>query len=371
MKCIKLVLSCYACEPNRGSEPGVGWAWALGMAKRHETYVLTRANNRDVIEAELARLNLPPSETPNFIYVDLSPLACRLKKRGIIPVSLYYLLWQFKARKMLDSLHRNGFRVVVSQDPVVSVANASQWGEADKLGFFTVDCRTGKSYDMPWPWGGNCGVVDFTNPAACSWWGAYQQKAIDDGVDGFWTDMGEPAWSNEESTDRLFQQHSIGSHDAVHNVYGLYWDKAVTEQFEERNPNKRLFQMTRSAFAGMQRYAFSWTGDSGSATAMRDSWEQFAAQIPMMLSAGMGGIPFITGDITGYCGEIDDYAEVAELYVRWLQFGLFTPLSRAHHEGNTAVEPWQFGLEAEQCARKAIELKYKLLPYIYTTSRED
>lgn len=107
MKRLKLVLSCYACEPNRGSEPGVGWAWALGMAKRHETYVLTRANNRDVIEAELARLNLPPSETPNIIYVDLSPFICRLKKRGIVPVSLYYLLWQFRARKTLDSLHLN------------------------------------------------------------------------------------------------------------------------------------------------------------------------------------------------------------------------------------------------------------------------
>ena len=107
MKRLKLVLSLYACEPNRGSEPGVGWAWALGMAKRHETYVLTRANNRDVIEAELARLNLPPSETPNFIYVDFPPLICGLKKRGIVPVSLYYLLWQFKARKMLDSLHLN------------------------------------------------------------------------------------------------------------------------------------------------------------------------------------------------------------------------------------------------------------------------
>ena len=104
---MRLVLSCYACEPNRGSEPGVGWAWALGMAKRHETYVLTRANNRDVIEAELARLNLPPSETPTFIYVDLSPFVCRLKKRGIVPISLYYLLWQFKARKTLDSLHLN------------------------------------------------------------------------------------------------------------------------------------------------------------------------------------------------------------------------------------------------------------------------
>jgi len=77
------------------------------MAKRHETYVLTRANNRNVIEAELASLNLLPSETPNFIYVDLSPFICRLKKRGIVPISLYYLLWQFKARRTLDSLHLN------------------------------------------------------------------------------------------------------------------------------------------------------------------------------------------------------------------------------------------------------------------------
>jgi glycosyltransferase involved in cell wall biosynthesis len=107
MKRLRLVLSLYACEPNRGSEPGMGWAWALGMAKRHETYVLTRANNRAVIEAELARLKLPASEAPNFIYVDLPPFVCRLKKRGIIPIGIYYLLWQFKARSSLDALNIN------------------------------------------------------------------------------------------------------------------------------------------------------------------------------------------------------------------------------------------------------------------------
>lgn len=272
--------------------------------------------------------------------------------------------------QMLSKLHDSGFRVVVSQDPVISQANQKQWAEADSLGLFTKDIRTGKTYEMPWPWGGNCGVVDFTNPFAAPWWGAYQQKAINDGVDGFWTDMGEPAWTNEESTDRLFQQHYLGMHDAVHNVYGLYWDKVVTEQFQAHNPGLRLFQMTRAAFSGMQRYTFSWTGDSGSPVAMTDSWEQFAAQIPMMLSAGMGGIPFITGDISGYCGSIEDYAKAAELYVRWMQFGLFTPLSRAHHEGDTAVEPWCFGPEAEACSRKAIELKYTLLPYIYSCARE-
>ena len=273
-------------------------------------------------------------------------------------------------KEMLDTLHAMGYHVVVSQDPVISQRNRKQWAEADSLGFFAKDDRTGRTYDMPWPWGGRCGVVDFTNPAVASWWGAYQQKPLDDGVDGFWTDMGEPAWSNEEQTDRLHMQHFAGSHAQIHNVYGLYWDRVVTEQYEQRNPDKRLFQMTRSAFAGMQRYCFSWTGDSGSEKKMTDSWEQFAYQIPMMLSAGLGGIPFITGDITGYCGTIDDYEGAAELYIRWMQFGLFTPLSRAHHEGNTAVEPWMFGEEAIDCARKAIELKYTLMPYIYTCARE-
>lgn len=271
---------------------------------------------------------------------------------------------------MLAQLHAMGYHVVVSQDPVISQKNKAQWAEADSLGLLAKDVRSGKTYDMPWPWGGNCGVVDFTNPAAGPWWGAWQQKAIDDGVDGFWTDMGEPAWSNEEDTDRLNMVHYAGPHAKVHNVYGLYWDRVVTEEFQRRNPGRRLFQMTRACFAGMQRYTFSWTGDSGSDKKMTDSWEQLEYQIPMMLSAGLGGIPFITGDITGYCGEIDDYPAAAELYIRWMQFGLFTPLSRAHHEGNTAVEPWMFGPEAIAAARKAIELKYSLLPYIYTIARE-
>ena len=271
---------------------------------------------------------------------------------------------------MLDTLKAAGFHMVVSQDPVISQKNARQWAEADSLGLLVKDVRSGDAYDMPWPWGGNCGVVDFTNPDAAAWWGGWQQKPLDCGVDGFWTDMGEPAWSNLEDSDRLFMEHFAGPHAKIHNVYGLYWDRIVAEEFYRRNPGKRLFQMTRACFSGMQRYTFSWTGDSGSGRKMTDSWEQLAYQIPMMLSAGLGGIPFITGDITGYCGAIDDYRDAAELYVRWLQFGLFTPLSRAHHEGGTAVEPWMFTEEAEALARKAIELKYSLMPYIYNIARE-
>ncbi|MFA9391496.1 MAG: glycoside hydrolase family 31 protein [Prolixibacteraceae bacterium] len=272
--------------------------------------------------------------------------------------------------QMIDDLGAAGFKVIVSQDPVISQANEQQWNEADSLGYFTKDIRTNKSYNMPWPWGGNCGVVDFTQPEVADWWGNYQQKAIDAGVRGFWTDMGEPAWSNVESTERLFQKLHLGMHNEIHNVYGLTWDKVVTEQFEKRNPNQRIFQMTRSAFAGMQRYTFGWSGDAGNGNKVTDGWDQLAAQIPLSLSAGMGLIPFWSCDISGYCGDIDDYDAFAELYLRWLQFGAFNSLSRIHHEGNNAVEPWRFGAEVEAYAKKAIEMKYQLFPYLYSYSRQ-
>lgn len=273
-------------------------------------------------------------------------------------------------KNMLDKLKSMGFKMVVSQDPVISQENKKQWHEADSLGFLVKDSTTGKSYDMPWPWGGNCGVVDFTLPAVADWWGAYQQKPIDDGISGFWTDMGEPAWSNEEQTERLVMKHHLGMHDEIHNVYGLTWDKVVKEEFEKRNPDRRVFQMTRAAYAGLQRYTFGWTGDSGNGDDVTQGWAQLANQIPVTLSAGLGVIPFNTCDITGYCGAITDYPAMAELFTRWMQFGIFTPLSRSHHEGNNAVEPWLFGAEAERNAKSAIELKYRLIPYIYTYARE-
>jgi alpha-glucosidase len=271
-------------------------------------------------------------------------------------------------KQMLATLKKQGFKVVVSQDPVVSQDNKAQWIEAHQKGYFVKDSITGTTYDMPWPWGGNCGIVDFTLPEVAHWWGDLQQKPVDDGIAGFWTDMGEPAWCNEDQTERLVMQHHLGMHDEIHNVYGLTWDKVVKEQWELHNPNRRIFQMTRAGFAGMQRYTFAWTGDCGNGSDVLRGWKQMSNQIPVMLSLGLGGVPFSTCDITGYCGEITDYKAMAELFVRWVQMGIFTPLSRIHHEGNNAVEPWLFGAEAEACATQAIRLKYRLLPYLYTAA---
>lgn len=331
--------------------------WALGFAQSRGLY--TKENQALEVAAEFRKRKIPI----DIIYQDIGWTQ-----------NLQDFEWRkgnyTNPKAMLKKLKDNGFKMIVSQDPVVSQKENKQWTEADKLGYFVKDVRTNKAYDMPWPWGGNCGVVDFTIPEVADWWGKYQQKPIDDGISGFWTDMGEPAWSNEEDTDRLNMKHRIGMHDEIHNVYGLTWDKVVKEQFEKRNPNQRIFQMTRSAYAGLQRYTFGWTNDSGSGNDVLDGWAQMENQVAVGISAGLGGIPFWTTDISGYCGDITDYPAMAELYTRWMQFGIFCPLSRAHHEGDNAVEPWMFGEVAEKNTKTAIELKYQLFPYLYTYSRK-
>ncbi|BES62610.1 glycoside hydrolase family 31 protein [Dysgonomonas capnocytophagoides] len=331
--------------------------WALGLAQCRGLY--TKEDQALQVAAEFRKRQIPC----DIIYQD---------------IGWTQNLQDFEWRKgnytnpkgMLQNLKSQGFKMIVSQDPVISQANKKQWQEADKLGYFVKDVRTGKSYDMPWPWGGNCGVVDFTIPEVADWWGKYQQKPIDDGISGFWTDMGEPAWSNEEDVDRLFMKHHIGMHNEVHNIYGLTWDKVVKEQFEKHNPNRRIFQMTRSAYAGLQRYTFGWTNDSGNGNDVLEGWGQLENQVAVGISAGLGGIPFWTTDISGYCGDITDYKAMGELYTRWLQFGVFCPLSRIHHEGDNAVEPWMFGDVVEKNSKAAIELKYQLFPYLYTYSRK-
>jgi glycosyltransferase involved in cell wall biosynthesis len=97
---MRVLLSAYACEPGRGSEPGVGWEWANRLARYHDVTVVTRSNNRTVIEAAMEQqIDMPH---PTFIYVDLSPWVLRLKRLGLCPVFLYYLLWQFAARGAVD-----------------------------------------------------------------------------------------------------------------------------------------------------------------------------------------------------------------------------------------------------------------------------
>ena len=167
----------------------------------------------------------------------------------------------------------------------------------------------------------------------------------------------------------------IGSFHRYLNVYSLELLRFLHDKLRTENDEKRVFILTRSAFASQQRYATAvWSGDVSA------SWENFRKQIAAGINLSMSGIPYWTSDIGGFfvterdaCFPkgLDDPA-YKELYLRWFQFGCFSPLFRAHGT-NVPREIWQFGEPSSvyyDTQLKYIRLRYKLLPYIYSVSRQ-
>ncbi|MEK9137987.1 MAG: TIM-barrel domain-containing protein, partial [Bacteroidota bacterium] len=147
----------------------------------------------------------------------------------------------------------------------------------------------------------------------------------------------------------------------VHNIYNLLWAKTVYDGLSPFRPSQRLFNLTRSGYAGIQRYGVAtWSGD------VSRSFGGLAVQLPMLLNMGMSGIAYHNSDIGGFCCG----TTTPELYARWMQFGTFCPITRAHGTGQP-TEPWGYGTQAESICKRFIELRYKLLPYIYTMAYEN
>ena len=146
------------------------------------------------------------------------------------------------------------------------------------------------------------------------------------------------------------------THKEVHNLYGLMMAQASYQGAKISRPTERSFILTRSGYAGIQRWSAIWTGDNQSL------WEHLEMSIPMLCNLGLSGIPFVGSDIGGFAGNA-----TAELYARWMQLGMLYPLMRGHSALTTAQhEPWVFGDRIEKICREYIELRYQLLPYIYT-----
>jgi len=214
-----------------------------------------------------------------------------------------------------------------------------------------------------------CVFPDFTREETRRWWGGLYKELVEAGVRGFWNDMNEPAVFVE--TDRLVDRtmaldalHGERGrqieHRRVHNVYGMLMARATFEGLRRLRPGERPFVLTRASYAGGHRYAATWTGDNTS------NWEHLQLWIPMVLNLGLSGQPFAGPDIGGFGGNPS-----AELYTRFLQAGVFSPFCRVHSEkGSRDREPWAFGPEYEAIHRRFIELRYELLPYLYTVFEE-
>src|SRR5690554_5438725 len=266
-------------------------------------------------------------------------------------------------KKMIRDLAQDGFKTVVMIDPGIKVdENYWVFKEGKKNNYF---CRRGDDYFMEghvWP--GRCQFPDFTNKAVRTWWGDLYKGLVDTGVAGVWNDMNEPAVFGKgtfpDDVRHNFDGHR-GSHRKAHNVYGMQMVRATFEGIKKLNPSKRPFTITRAAYAGTQRYASVWTGDNVA------TWEHLRIGSLQLQRLAMSGLSFCGTDIVGFSGE-----PTAELFTRWIQFGVFSPFMRAHSAGDTAErEPWSFGEEYEKLKRKFIELRYKLLTYIYTVYRQN
>jgi len=272
---------------------------------------------------------------------------------------------------LIADLRRIGFRTV----PIVDAhpKKAPGWGPYDsgRAGDHFVKNPDGSVYEAPvWPSQGekNPGpsvFPDFSKPAAREWWGGLYAPLVKAGVAGIWNDMNEPAvFDTASGTMPLTVRHDNDGqptdHREIHNVYGLLMTQGTHEGLLRLRPNVRPFVLTRATFAGGQRYAAVWPGDNVS------DWGHLRGSIATLMGMGLSGLAFVGSDIGGFAE-----APSAELYTRWLQTGVFYPFMRTHTTlGTPDQEPWSYGSLYEALNRRAIELRYELLPHIYNVMRE-
>lgn len=264
-------------------------------------------------------------------------------------------------KKMVEELQQDGFKTVTMIDPGIKI-DRDYWvyQQAMDNGFF---CRRADGPHFKGKvWPGECKFPDFTDPEVREWWGGlYKEMIADVGVHGVWNDMNEPAVMEVPSkTANLDVRHDYDghpcSHRKAHNIYGMQMIRATFDGIKKFSFPQRPFVLTRAGYSGTQRYCATWTGDNVA------TWEHLWIANVQMQRMCMSGYSFVGSDIGGFAEQPN-----GELFARWVQLGVFHPFCRVHSSGDHGEqEPWSFGTEVTDIVRKFIELRYELLPYLYT-----
>lgn len=256
--------------------------------------------------------------------------------------------------RMMKKFMNKGVRTILVTEPFI-LTTSKRWQEAvDNQVLGTDTAGNPYTYDFYF---GNTGLVDIFKPEARTWfWNIYKDLTLQ-GVGGWWGDLGEP------EVHPAGLQHINGSADEVHNVYGHEWGKMIYEGYRRDFPEERPFILMRAGYAGSQRYGMiPWSGD------VNRTWGGLIPQPEISLQMGMQGLAYMHSDLGGFAGgeTIDD-----ELYTRWLQYGVFQPVYRPHAQEHIPAEPVFQNHAPRIRAKKAIELRYKLMPYIYNMAFEN
>ncbi|RAV30345.1 TIM-barrel domain-containing protein [Sinomicrobium soli] len=269
-------------------------------------------------------------------------------------------------RKLNRDLHKLDFKSVYMIDPGVKADEDYGIYQQGTEGSHWVLDQSGNAF-VGEVWPGDCVFPDYTRPETQKWWASLYGDFMKLGIDGVWNDMNEPAvFDSDNFTMPETNLHRGGGdlpqdiHRRYHNVYGMLMVKASREGILKASPGKRPFVLSRANFLGGQRYAATWTGDNLS------SWEYLKLSVPMSLNLSLSGQPFNGPDIGGFSKNAD-----GDLLAHWTAIGVYFPFCRNHSSKNTtSQEPWAFGETIEDASRKAINRRYKLLPYLYTLFRK-
>ena len=256
---------------------------------------------------------------------------------------------------MLKRLDNLGFRVITIVDPGVKY-DPGYW-VFDQARERDVLCKTeGGDIYVGQVWPGNTAFPDFVTEEARTWWGELNAAHVQSGLAGIWNDMNEPATGIVPPNAMRFGKGKY-AHERYHNQYALLMAMATQAGLLHAMPDRRTFVLSRAGFAGIQRYAANWMGDNMS------RWDHLWLSVPMAMGFGISGQAFVGADIGGFAGNSN-----AELFLRWMQYGVLTPFCRNHSElGNVDQYAWAWGDVVLDVVREAIRLRYRLLPYIYTT----
>ncbi|HEY5069854.1 MAG TPA: TIM-barrel domain-containing protein, partial [Candidatus Acidoferrum sp.] len=258
--------------------------------------------------------------------------------------------------RMMADLHKNNFHVMFSFWPFFK-AGSGVYEEMDKRGFFIDRTKAAAFHPV------GQALYDPFNPEARKYyWQLLDKGLFRIGADAWWLDTDEPETEGRETNVLVNNKVALGSGARYANLFPLMTTEAVYQGQRGASSEKRVFILSRSAAAGIQRNSVAaWSGD------VESNWLSFARQIPAGLNFSLSGIPYWTTDIGGFIiGNPDDPA-YRELFIRWFEYGVFCPIFRLHGTRTTNQnELWSYGTEAQEILTRYDRLRYRLMPYIYS-----
>ena len=261
-------------------------------------------------------------------------------------------------RKMLRDFKQQGVNVVTISQPYVLTNGRAidNYRLLDPQGLFCKTDGTDTTHTVT-IWVGQGGMFDVSNPATRQWLRGRYKSLTEEGVTGWWGDLGEP-----EKHPLEIRHHNGLTAEQYHNVYGNDWSRIIYDLFKEDYPDRRPMIMMRAGTAGLQRYSvFPWSTD------VSRSWGGFQPQVTIMLNTGLSGLGYMSHDVGGFAVDPANKRD-GELYIRWLQLGLFSPMLRTH--STYQAEPYNYK-EFGDLTLRLIQERYAWLPYNYTLAFEN